>query len=98
MIANNGLSNGFNQLNQISQSINHSLLEQNTSSTKANQPLPPYSPANYDALNTPQNPSLENSLIGLTQTKTQMLSLIKVLEVEQENFDSSLGKIFDNWA
>ena len=98
MIASQGLNNGYNQLNKIAQSINHDLVEQNADINQLNQNLPVYSPVDHDALNSFQNPSLENNLVELSQTKVQMLSLMKVLEVEQENFDSSLGKIFDNWA
>ncbi|MDX1351736.1 MAG: hypothetical protein R3254_01900 [Thiomicrorhabdus sp.] len=98
MIASNGLNHGAKQLNQISQSINQTLVAQNPVTQSVNQNLPPYKEVNYDNLNNlPQN-SLEDNLLGLNQTKTQMLALMKVLEVEQENVDASLGKIFDNWV
>lgn len=103
LTALNGLNNGSNQLNNIAQSINNQLIQQNPAnsvagSNQANPVLPPYSPPNYSNLNTTQPATIEENIIGMTQTKTQMLSLMKVLEVEKENFDSSIGKIFDNWV
>ncbi len=95
LIASNALTQGANKINTISQSINHSLVEQNqTIKSTTSYPEPNYSALNNSHLN---NNSLETNLIGLTGTKNQMLALMKVLEV-QNNVDQSLGKVFDSWS
>lgn len=104
LIASNALSQDANKLNNISQSINHSLVENNQS---VNNHID--SASNYSALSNIQsndiqsdnsqsmNNSLETNLIGLSRTKDQMLAIMKVLEV-QNKLDQPLGKAFDGWS
>ncbi|GAB6070256.1 hypothetical protein JCM30760_13530 [Thiomicrorhabdus hydrogeniphila] len=93
--ASNALNMQFTHLNSISQSINHSLVSQNKTAD--------YTAPNYSVLDSTLNKNsmsntVESNLLDLNTTKLQSLSLLKVMEVENNNINSSLGKIFDNWA
>ena len=98
--ASNALNGQFTHLNSISQSINHSLVDQSQNSVDNQQN---YTAPNYSALNSTLSSknelssSVESNLLDLNTTKSHALSLLKVMAVEN-NIHSSLGKIFDNWA
>lgn len=92
-ITQQGISQGYERLAQHSLTITHSLINQAPAES-----LPP-AKLNYEALNQVQQPgSLENGLLDMQRTETQILSLLKVIEVENQLFDNALGKIFDGWA
>ncbi len=79
-----GLKGIDESLNVISSQIAQSLPEPE----KQNQPSPEKL---VEKLNQASKPSLENNLLNLNINKTQALSLLKVLEVENELIDTTLG-------
>ncbi len=87
-IANQGVSDGLNQLRKHSHDIAYSIVKP---VAKDNNPVS----IDYDALNAYQPDSLENSLVNMGRTKLQIQSLAKILEVENKLFEDSIGKIFD---
>lgn len=89
-IATNGLNKGFNQLGAISHDIANSLTDKNAPTQKVT--------INYDVLNEMPKKTIESSMLNMIGTENQIKSLVKVLEVENQLFDDSLGKIFNNWA
>jgi len=94
-IAQNGIQKGFESLNQYSQQINSSTAIAQTSQIK-NGPTESNNNINYDLLNQLTDiPSLETNLIGIKSTELNIKSLVKVLEVENQLFDDTLGRIFD---
>lgn len=96
-IASNGIKQGFNTLGDISQEINQT--PPNYQYDKNNQSSPSVSgKVDYEALNKVSSNSLETNIIDLNTTENQVKSLAKVLEVENNLFDDSMGKIFDSWA
>lgn len=90
-IAKQGLDAGFEKLTQQSSDIARSIIAPDI---EANNPTT----FDYSVLEQPTLSSLEDSLVNMHLNKTQMLSLIKVLEVENELFDDALGRIFDTKA
>jgi len=94
-LAQQGINQGFDRLAEHSQSITHTLVENSVTdnpSSVVNKGV------NYDALNQLAPETLENSMVNMQQTKVQIQSLAKVIEVENQIIDKSLGKIFDGWA
>ena len=89
-IAMDGLQQGYKQLEKISQDINQSLVPE-----KNKEPMNDFKSDKFEELNKPSLKSLESSLIGSVQNETQMQVLLKILQVEKQLFDNSIGKIFD---
>ncbi len=87
-IAQQGIQQGFQQLSKQSSDIAQSIIPPEPESS---QPVG----FNFDALNEFPSESLENSLVNMQRTKFQIQSLAKVIEVEKQLFDDSLGRIFD---
>jgi len=90
-IAEQGLDAGFKRLTQQSSDIAQSII---TPDINENGPTT----FDYSALEQPTQSSLEDSLVNMHLNKTQMQSLIKVLEVEKQLFEDALGRIFDTKA
>ena len=92
-IAQNGLNQGANRLGQISHEIASSI--KHSQPTAAATETPAINASLLDEMNARPASSLEDNLVNLHLTKHQMLSLTKVLEVENQLFDDALGRIFD---
>ena len=92
-IAMDGLQQGYKQLEKISQDINQSFVPEKNKNNI--EPVNDFKADKFEELNKPSLKSLESSLIGSVQTETQMQALLKVLQVEKQLFDNSIGKIFD---
>ncbi|WP_029407580.1 hypothetical protein [Thiomicrorhabdus sp. Milos-T2] len=96
-IANNGIKEGFNKLGTISQELNRTLPNYQLDNDKQTA-LSASNKVDYEALNKASSNSLETNMIGIHTTENHIKSLVKVLEVENNLFDDSMGKIFDSWA
>lgn len=86
-----GLKGIDESLNVISSQIAQSLPEPE----KQNLPSPEKL---VEKINQSSKPSLENNLLDLNINKTQALSLLKVLEVENELIDTTLGNFVNTKA
>lgn len=89
-----GLKSYSEQLNEISNDINNNLINpQHNIETSTKEPF--NLETNLSVINKPTQRTLEQSLVDTVQTKTHIQALLKMLEIENELYDQSLGKIFN---
>lgn len=88
--AQQGINKGFDQLAHHSHNIASSIVEHKAEENGVE--------IDYEALNKLAPDSLEDSIVNMQRTKVQIQSLAKLLEVENQLFEDSLGRIFDTKA